>query len=301
MGPLNPPVFYLTPPSAVVNEAIDSLGESGQIIGSVTDGTVLAEAARRNYSRQLRNLLRTAHWNFARFEAPMQCLGDATGQTPNTVTNVEQPWTYAYAWPTDCVAARWVPSPVCPANGNTTVPLFQSVGPFPAIPLLPGRFLVSSSNLYPIEIGILPWNGLPDLRRTEGLGPTYRRVILTDIPNALLVYTRLVTVIEEWDDLFRQAMVASMAVVLCPLAIKDPKMRMAERDRQVAIARNAIADARVANGNDAGFPQTTQHTPPWVSARNGGWNQDAFGGAGGVGTLGLYLPWEPYSLGGNVF
>ena len=295
-------IAYLQAPSDIVNQALDSLGApEDAIVGDITDGSQVAEAARRNYGRQLRNLLRTAHWNFARYETPMQLLGDATGQTPNVSTTVEQPWTYAYAWPTDCVAARWVPSPVTPANGNISVPLFQSIGPFPSIPMLPGRFLVSSSSLYPVETGQLAWDQLPDLRRTEGMGPVYRRIILTDIQNALLVYTRLVTVIEEWDDLFRQAMVALMAVVLCPVALKDPKLRITERDRQIAIAKMTIADARVANGNDAGFPQTTQHQPPWITARNGGWNQDAFGGIGGVGTLGLYLPWEPFSLGGNVF
>ena len=292
-------IAYLTSPAEIINEALDRLGApEDAIIGDITDGSQIAEAGRRSYGRQLRALLRTAHWNFARIENQLQLLGDATGQTPNVSTSVDSPWTYAYAWPTDCVAARWVPSPVTPANTTSGVPLFQSPGPFPSIPLLPGRFLVSSSSLYPVETGQLPWDQLPDLRMTEGVGPIYRRIILTDVQNALLVYTRLVTVIEEWDDSFRQAMVASMAVVLCPVALKDPKLRITERDRQMNIAKMIIGDARVANGNDAGFPQTTQHLPNWITARNGGWNQDAFGG---IGTLGLYMPWEPYSLGGNVF
>lgn len=303
-----PTIPYLQPPATIVNQAMDALGQPAKLIGDITDGTPVAEAARRNYGQVLRGLLRAAHWVFARQQVTLQLLGDATGQSPSYIsTSVEQPWTYAYAWPQDGVAGRWMPAATpLTTNGAVTnvqgVPLTTApVGAQTIAPMQPARFLVSSSSFYPIETGVQPWGNLPDLQRTEGLGPTYRRIILTDQQNALFVYTRLVTVIEEWDNLFRQAMVEAMAVTLAPTAIEDPKLRIAERDRHLLIAKNTLADARVANGNDAGFPQTTYHTPNWISARNGGWLGFNSVNGIGLGGAGLYLPWEAWSLGGSVF
>jgi hypothetical protein len=167
-------------------------------------------------------------------------------------------------------------------------------------PMIPGRFLVSSSDQYPIEVGTLPWSQLPDLQRTEGVGPVNRKIILTDCPCAEFVYTRLGTIIEEWDDLFRQAFVTMMALVLAPVAITDPKLRTAEIDRLRPVLKNAVADARVANGNEQGMPQSTDHQPLWISARGGwGWGN----GMGDIGTTGWYF--YPYdsalSWCGSVF
>lgn len=309
---LAPTVQYLTVPADIVNQAVDMLGQSGKVIGSVTDGTPVAETARRNYGQALRQLLRTAHWAFARKQAKLTLLGDATGTAAIGVSQfVECPWQYAFAWPIDGVQGRWLPW--SPTNAQPTnaqgVPLTTGVSVGVPYPMMPGRFLVSSSDQYPVEVGGLPWDQLPDLSRTEGLGPTSRKIILTDSgPYTQFVYTRLVTVIEEWDDLFRQAMVTMMAMVIAPVAIEDPKMMIAERDRLAATLRNAIADARVANANEAGFPQTINKEANYISARSwgagsggllgGGGYGFGFGG-GGAGYLGL--GWGSMSWGGEVY
>lgn len=300
---------YQQTPAHIVNLAMDSLGQSGDLIGDINDGTAVSEAARRNYGLVLRGLLRTAHWVFARRQATLQLLGDATGQSPAPVsTYVDQPWCYAYAWPEDAVAARWMPASVplttsgAPANPSG-IPLTTNGGPTPPIPLLPARFLVSMSDQYPIEIGQpATWQQMPDFQRTEGLGSTARKIILTDNQNSLFVYTALVTMIEQWDDLFRSAMVALMATVLAPVAIKDPKLRVEERDKHSVMAKSMIADARVANGQDAGYPQSVDHTPDWLQWRRGGafGGGYSFGDGGGYGGA-LYCPWEPFSLGSSVY
>lgn len=301
-----PGIPYLQPPATIVNQALDSLGVPGKVIGDITDGTVVAESARRNYGQTLRQLLRANHWPFARKYAKLTLLGDATGNSlPDITKQVECPWTYAYAWPLDGVQGRWMPwnPPSAMPISSTGVPLTTGDSALVQYGQAPARFLVSSSDLYPVEVGLVPWSQLPDLQRTEGLGPINRKIILTDVCEARFVYTRLVTVIEEWDDMFRQAMVASMAVVLAPVAIEDARIRTAERDKHIAIARNTLADARAAASNEAGYPMTTDHMPPWITARNAGyWGRDGIGmaGAGVGGTLGIYLPWEPYSLGGSV-
>lgn len=316
-----PGIPYLSPPSRIVNEALDSLGTPGLIIGALEDGTDISEVSRRNYGQVLRQLLASAHWGFARRRAQLTLLGDATLQSPPQIsTYVEGGWAYAYAWPIDAVHGIWLPvtypfgSPTIGAGGVQPQPPtypFVSGGPAPGgqaslvqAPQWPGRFLVSSSDQYPIEVGTLPWNQLPDLQRTSGVGPNWRKVILTNNCNACFVYTRLSVVIEEWDPLFRQAMVALMALTVLPVAITDPKLRVAERDRHIGIAKNAIADARVAMANEAGFPQTVTTTPPWLTARNNrGYGYAGVGAAPGLdGTLGTYYGcWETFSYGGGVY
>lgn len=298
------PVPYLTPPSDVVNQAVDMLGQSGKIIGDIADGTPVAEAARRYYGQGLRELLRTAHWSFARKRAKLTLLGNATGNAqPPVSAFVECPWSYAYAWPTDGVQGRWLPwnpTNAQPENSNG-VPLTTGNSATVQYQQTPGRFLVSSSDQYPIETGNVAWDQLPDLQRTEGLGPTSRKIILTDCCEAWFVYTRLVTSIEEWDSLFRQAFVTMIALAIAPTAIEDPKLRLAETQRLSLTLKGAVADARVANGNESGWPQSVDFEASFIRARNWGmWNSNSgnpYPDTGGV----LSFGWDALSWCGSVY
>jgi hypothetical protein len=300
------PVNYLQDPSIIANEALDRLGCSDKITGALTDGTNIAEAARRNYGQALRQLLRTAWWGFARKRAQLQLLGDSSGQAVAPISPiVEHPWRYAYSWPTDAVQGRWLPWK--PANAqpvnSSGVPLTTAPNAYGWHGQQPGRFLVSSSDQYPIVVGSVGWDQLPDLQRTEGLGPTSRKIILTDCCDAWFVYTRLVPVIEEWDSLFREAMVMMIAMALAPVAIEDPKLRIAEVDRLKPALKNAIDNARLASANEAGFPQTVDFEASFIRARNFGTWGDGFGfgmgGGGGVGYMGMGF--DSCSWAGSVF
>lgn len=295
------PIPYLSGPSTIVNQAIDLLGVPGKIIGDITDGTPVAEAARRNYGTGLRQLLRTAHWDFSRKRAKLELLGDATGNSQAPISPiVEWPWTYAWAWPNDCVQGRWLPW--SPANAQPTtpqgIPLTTGVSVGVNYGMTPGRFLVSSSDQYPAVVGFQPWNQLPDLSRTEGVGYVNRKIILTDCCDAHFVYTRLVTTIEEFDSLFRQAFVTMMALAIAPTAIEDPKLSLAQQNRLIPILRNAIADARVANGNEAGYPQGVDFEASWIRGRNQG-NRALVGAGAGQGYYSC--GWESMSWGGQVY
>lgn len=298
------PIFYLQPPATIINESLDVLGQSDQIIGDITDGSPVAETSRRNYGQALRRLLRTAHWDFARKNAELTLLGDATLANAAVSPLVECPWSYAYAWPIDGIQGRWLPWEPTSAQPTTPsgLPLTTGGSAPNQYRQQPGRFLVASSDQYPIEVGTPAWDALPDLRRTEGLGPTNRKIILTNCCNARFVYTRLSTVIEEWDSLFRDCLVNMMALALVGVAVKDPKLAMAQRERLVPFLKNAIADARVANGNESGFPQSVDHIPIWITGRNGGWGS-GFGDNGlGQFSGNLFLPWDSsMSWAGSVF
>jgi hypothetical protein len=294
------PVNYLTTPAAIVNEAVDMIGESGQIIGAITDGTQVSETARRNYGQALRRLLRTSYWNFARKKAKLQLLGDALAGTaipPGVSPYVEAPWAYAYATPPDCVMARWVPW--SPTNAQPTdsngVPLTTGTSALVFYDQQPASFLISSSDQYPIEVGSPPWTQLPDLQRTFGLGPQDREILLTNVCDAHLVYTAFIPTIERWDSLFRQALVSMMALAIVNVAIKDPKYRLAERDRISASLKITIDDARVASGRESGYPQSVDHTPVWISARSGAW----WGATPGYGGS-LYSGYPLFPLDGSL-
>lgn len=247
--------------------------------------------------------------------AKLQLLGDATGNSstdvPAVSPYVECPWAYAYGWPIDAIQGRWLPwTPINaqPDNSNG-VPLTTGNTSVAQYNLTPGRFLVSSSDQYPILVGQpASWEQMPDIQRTEGLGMTSRKVILTNCCEAHFVYTRLVTTIEEWDALFREAFVIMCAIALAPTVIKDKKLMIAERDRLLPILKMAVADARVASGNEVGMPQSTDFEASQIRARNwgagyGGWGAGGFGafsgGAGGLGYMGCGF--DMMSFGGSVF
>lgn len=303
-------------PADVINRSLDSIGV-GQLIGQLTDGTRESEAARRIYSPTLRQLLRTAHWGFARKQAALLLLGDATGSTldPGTGTPisqmVEQPWTYCYGWPNDGVAARWLPwssnsitgaippaQPVLPPN------VTQTMGPLAR--LAPARFLVSTSDQFAAEVGQVDWDNIPDFG--EGQGAINRRVILTDVQGATLVYTYLASEIEMWDSLFSEAMVAIMAARLALPLVVNPSASAKEqamqrnaaiglRNAQIAIAKDAIREARVASANEMGFPQSVAHTPDWISGRSSGGRWSSMDGPGYS-----WCGWEGMAFGdGSVF
>lgn len=292
-----------TLPADIVNRSLDAL--SVEPIGSFDDGTPVTEAARRAYGPALRQLLRAAHWSFARKMASLALLADASGQAiPPVSIVVEPPWQYAYAWPVDGVQAIWMPWQT-PPNAAAPVPQMTGQGlTQTAITSRPARFLVSSSDEYPVAAGQLGWDAVPDLSGIEGQGLTARRVVLTNMANAMLVYTKLALEIEEWDALFSEAMAAVLASRLALVAVEDRKLALSLRQQQIAIAREAIVVARAASANDAGFPQSADHVPDWFAARGvgAGWwgNWGDIGFAGGAGTL--FMGWSSFAFAdGSVY
>jgi hypothetical protein len=290
-----------TLPQDIVNRGLDAIG-SRTTMGAFTDGTTVSEAARRIYTTTLEQLLRAAHWAFARKRGKLELLGDASGETtpfPGNLpisTQVEPPWRFAYAWPIDGLQARWLPASwegsanttgtvgIPPGNVGVAVPGFEENAAW-AAPQAPARFLVSSSDQYPVVLGQTGWDNMPDFALTQGVGPISRRIILTNQCHAHLVYTKMVQVPDEWDPLFSQAMVAVLGSMLAmvPDVLEDRKFALTMRAQQISIAKDAIAQARVANGNDSGMPQTVNHIPDWIRARQwGSYNRGVGIGANGM-------------------
>lgn len=283
-------------PADIANQALDAAGLNSTI-GDLQEGSDSAQVLLRAYSQCLRQLLRAVHWNFARQQSPLLLLADATGQTPNVGTNVIAPWVYEYAYPINCVKARFVPwSPagltppipagnIVPSNGGS--PLFGGIGvPVAGAALRPARWLEAFDPNFPAAAGSMFWE-------VQGSSPVGSAVILTNVQNANLVYTALMSYPSVWDSQFRAAMVAFLASeVAFPLWSRkgQAKLGMAVRNDQMKIAASKIMAARLTDGNEGWH--SSEFTPDWMRYRNtgsgyGGGYSQSFGSLGGDG-LGIY-------------
>jgi hypothetical protein len=287
------------------NRALRAIGVNRQI-GWIYEGSAESRALLEVYGQTLRQLLRAAHWSFARRRSQnLTLLGDSTLGNPDVSSYVDPPWRYAYAWPVDCVRPRWLPwSGITPANlaaspgniplpGNPAAVLVPNLNTFSGdlYPYdRPARFLLSSSDQYPIAVGQQAPTALPP--SAEGAGPINRRIILTNVQNAQLVYTYLALDVGIWDELFSQAFVATLASRVCLPLKGDP----GERDKQIAIAKMAVGEARVASAQETGFPQSTDREASWTRFRRtgrgrwGSWGE--WGWGEGVGPGYSYCGWE---------
>lgn len=282
-------------PTDIGNQALDAVGWDQQL-GDIEEGTREAQVILRAYRQCLMQLLRACHWDFARKQAPLTLLADATGQTANVGTLVPTPWIYEYAYPTDCMKLRFVPWTYPPQNTapsgnivpvNSSLPIMTglSAPPLGSGRLRPSRFLVATDFNYPPPTGTINWE-------TQGVSPQGRTVILTNVQQAQAVYTALVLYPSVWDPLFRAAMVSYLgSEVALPLwAKRDVKIGMTMRAEQIKIAKEKITQARITDGNEGHY--SSDISVDWMNTRFVGgpsWNGWGPGGGpagGGFGVCG---------------
>lgn len=244
-------------PTDICNRALDACGVDVSI-GDIEEGTRPADACLRAYMECLTALLRTANWDFARKTADLVLIADATGQTAGVGTVVPIPWVYEYAYPVDCMKARFVPQ-----NGplQGSVPLMAGLTQIAGQRLRPAPFVVATDYNYPPDLGANYWE-------VQGNSPAGRTVILTNVAGAQCVYTSLQIYPSVWDSLFTSAMVAYLASeVALPLA-KDKRMGLQMRNQNIAICKAKVMEARLADGNEGAT--SVNREASWIAARNGG-------------------------------
>src|ERR1700749_4046 len=235
-------------PAGVANQALDAIMWPDNRLGDLEEGTAEAQVCLRAYGECLKQLLRAAPWDFARKQAPLTLLADASGNTPLVGTIVPQGWIYEYTYPVDCAKMRFIPANF--ANLAANIPSSNiEISPVPPIPGLaqqpigmrgrPTRFLVASDFNYPIPAGPQPWD-------VPGVSPQGRTVILSNVREAQAVYTAQMDYSSVWDSLFRSAFVAYLASEIAgPIwAKKDVKTGMAMRDHQIPIVTMKVKEAR---------------------------------------------------------
>jgi hypothetical protein len=286
-------------PTDVAQESLDKIG-SPVTIGDLEEGTRPAQVLLRAYWQCLRQLLRAAHWNFARAQTPLVLLADATGNTPNVGTQVIAPWTYEYQWPIDAMKGRFLPyqyptnlgapsGNIVPPNNQAPLTTASAQGPLNMSRLVPARWLEATDTNYPVPQGSITWE-------TQGVSPQGRTVILTNVQNAIFIYTRLMLYPSNWDVLFRGALVAYLASeVALPLWVeKDRKFGLEMRTSQIMLAKEKIQQARITDGDEGFF--RNDHIPDWLRTRNTGGGRGNWNGADGGGPGNLYCGWDSLSF-----
>jgi hypothetical protein len=209
----------------ICNLALDAIATRSSI-ADINEGSTEANACLRHYEPALEAVLQAAHWNFARRQIAMTVLADASaGGT------VPAPWVYSYAIPSDMVQGRYV-LPTTAASVGTPYTGARS----PAV-----RFLLTSD---------LDANNQP------------RTVVLTNQPQATLVYTARITNVSLFDGQFVDAFALYLGARLAmPLTGDRAKGKDA-----FEMARALTLAAQVSNGNEG--LTILDSVPDWVAARD---------------------------------
>ncbi len=213
----------------------------------MTEATPEAQACTIHFEAACRAMLRLAPWSFARSQANGALLAAAAG-TPENVdgsgTLPLVPWQYEYAWPQDCIRLRRVLNPFIPQQPGQVVPMW------PGITGAPLMFPPMLDNRVPYQISLD--------RDSTG---NQIKVILSNIENALIVYTALVDNVNLWDDEFSEAFVFMLASHLVGALIGDKQLDKAlyEKAAQLAVT------ARAVDGNEQ--PVSPNATPDWIRVR----------------------------------
>lgn len=221
----------------IANLALDAIGARATI-ASLSENSAEARALSRQFEQAREDVLSAAHWNFARKQLTLTLLKDGTLSPPDTVP---QPWLYEYAYPSDCVAARYV------------MPLFTDVG-------------VGASIFGPdFAMGARGDSQSPPVRflvsTDEDDQGNPLRVILTNQPQAVLVYTARITNPQVYDGPFTRAL-ANYLGALVSIALTGDK---ALARQAFQIADNTTKEARRINGNEG--ITVIDSVPDWLRTR----------------------------------
>lgn len=256
---------------SICNLALLKIGQQ-VTIQSVTppkpDGSAAAAACAVLYQPTMDALFGAAKWNFARKQIYLTQVKTAISTTSTSVPLADrppEPFLYEYLYPDDCIMARFIPAIAVTASTSTsTVPFTtgaNAVDPWTGWTNQPARFVVAND---------------------ATISPSFvqTKVILTNQPQAQLIYTVRVTDPNVWDQQFVDAASSSLAAWLVPaLALNMPLMNM-----QIKIAQGIINSARISDGNEGLTYQ--ESLPDWIVARyqSSSWG---WGGAGAASNMGI--------------
>lgn len=227
------------------NRALGDVG-ARSTVADINEDSPEAKYCRLYYDKTLRQLLRAAHWSFARGFAASALLKALPGTPENpgsfTVWTPAYPppnWLYTYAIPNDCEQVRYL-LPNYNLNDQQSVPVF------------PGQMYAAPAYNQPIAFAIV--------NDTDLTGNSVK-VICADQPAPLICYTRYIDTPGLWDDSFSQAFSAALASRLVMPLRGDPEVRKV----MMQIANSIILEARVRDGNEG----ITEYAamPDWIQIR----------------------------------
>lgn len=235
----------------IVNMALDQISSTVTIqsIDPPMPIGVTSEVAARNWLVRLDAVSRGAHWNCLRYQEELTLLKSATGTPENPSGALPRPpipWLYEYAYPTDCLLMRFLIPQV--VQVGSSVPFMTNTGglvmqnAITQIPFVPASDKDANGNNI--------------------------RVILTNAPVAVGVYTKRLQDPNLWDPDFQEAVIAVLAAwFVNPLSKNEQTLKDC-----IALAQQAIAKGRMSNGNEG--ITNIDHYPDFMQVRGGGGYSD---------------------------
>ena len=167
-------------PADAINAALTALGSMDRV-GNLYDGSIISKKALDIYGQTRDALMINGDWEFLERNTTGTLLKQAPTVylTPWTPAYPPQPWIYEYTYPADALKIRSVkPTAVF-------VPNFDPQ---------PWPYSIDNDNSY----------------------TPAQRVILTNVPNAIIVYTGRVTDPSTWDADFTEEFIIELAKKLAP-------------------------------------------------------------------------------------
>lgn len=244
----------------ICNQSLSQIGARAQVTSiNPSDGSPASDACSLLYTNRIQSLLRAAHWNIARAQAPLTLLKAAAGTPPNVNgTTLPIPplgFLYEYAVPADSLAGRFViPTPL--PQPAVSPPL--TTGPIQVLPF--ARLTVS-----------VPFVTATDFNTQTP--PSRVKVILTNAFTAQLVYTADISQTPDlWDPSFTDAAVAYLAVWL----INALNMKSSLVQERAGFLKEMVMQARISDGNEGVTPN--DHVADWIQTRlrTGGFQFSAY-------------------------
>ena len=250
----------MTSPVDICNRALSDIGAQATIT-SLDDPGVEGVNCKLWYDKLRTMLLRSAHWGFARAQVGLSELGNLQAGTS------AYPWQYKYQYPSDCLKVRYLLYPQVLSSASSGIPLTgDSWAGEGLMPSRANRFLIASDK--------------------DGAGAN-RRVILSNVQQAVGVYTADIADPYMFDPLFEDALCAALSARLILPITGNAGMKSSFE--QLVLAK--VTSARVADGNEA-LP-TSDSTPDWIRTRGISPYFDL-----GIGSLGsFYGSWDQLGWG----
>jgi len=213
----------------IANCALSAIGTRSSI-ASLTEGSTESDVIGQHYAAARDAILTGVHWNFARKQQLMALVLDATQGQATPV-----PWNYEYAYPPDCLQGRYILPQLAASSGGV-----PGASPLMAVSSGPVYFVVSSD----VD--------------TQG---NDQQVILSNQPQAILVYTKRITNAGLFSSDFVTAFYYYLASRICNQLTGDKGLAKQMFD----VADRATKDARVSNGNEG--LTVIDSVPDWIRVR----------------------------------
>ncbi len=198
----------LSSPSDIVNLTLTRIGFKGDRVGNLYEGSMVAKLALDIYAQTRDEMLRGGDWGFAERNVNMTLLKTANvgGYFPPNQwdgnVNPPPPWLFEYAYPDDTLKVRAIkPAPLFVMNFDPQPVVFS-------------------------------------IENDKYFTPS-RKVILCNVPDAMLVYTGQVTDPQLWEADFVESFSAELGLRLAPTLAN---MDMAKMEAADAAQSKAKAD-----------------------------------------------------------